>query len=146
MIKLYRHVERGIRHDILREQLAGYGGEIVSTLRRQWTWSHFKRLTYIDDAPILYAGQKHETVEMLDLKSSGIRVASYWTEVLPRKELERKLHEAVRLARARLGESAASAGGAGEVHPPWASVHAASVVGATAVGGVSGGDLRGAVA
>jgi hypothetical protein len=30
-------------------------------------------------------------------------VASYWTDLLPKKELERKLHEAVRLARARLG-------------------------------------------
>jgi hypothetical protein len=29
-------------------------------------------------------------------------VASYWTEALPKQELERKLHEAVRLARARL--------------------------------------------
>ena len=31
-----------------------------------------------------------------------VHVASYWTDALPRKELERKLHEAVRLARARL--------------------------------------------
>jgi hypothetical protein len=29
-------------------------------------------------------------------------VATYWTDVLPKKELERKLHEAVRLARVRL--------------------------------------------
>ncbi|MGO9200831.1 MAG: PDDEXK nuclease domain-containing protein [Limisphaerales bacterium] len=58
-----------------------------------------------EEAPIgliLCAGKKHETVELLDLEKSGIRVSSYWTEVLPKAELERKLHEAVRLARARL--------------------------------------------
>jgi predicted nuclease of restriction endonuclease-like (RecB) superfamily len=53
---------------------------------------------------ILCAGKKHETVELLDLEKSGIKVSSYWTEVLPKAELERKLHQAVRLARARLGE------------------------------------------
>ena len=59
-----------------------------------------------EDKPIgliLCAGKRYETVELLDLEQSGIRVSSYWAEALPRKELERKLHEAVRLARARLG-------------------------------------------
>lgn len=51
---------------------------------------------------ILCAGKRQETIELLDLEQSGIRVSSYWTEVLPRKQLERKLHDAVRLARARL--------------------------------------------
>ena len=51
---------------------------------------------------ILCAGKLHETIELLDLEQSGIQVSSYWTEILPKKELERKLHEAVRLARARL--------------------------------------------
>jgi len=51
---------------------------------------------------ILCAGKLQETIELLDLEQSGIRVSSYWTEILPKKELERKLHEAVRLARMRL--------------------------------------------
>jgi len=51
---------------------------------------------------ILCAGKKSERIELLDLERSGIRVASYWTEILPKKELERKLHQAVLLARARL--------------------------------------------
>jgi len=51
---------------------------------------------------ILCAGKRHETVELLGMEQSGIRVSSYWTDALPKKELERKLHEAVRLARARL--------------------------------------------
>ncbi|MFH1136159.1 MAG: PDDEXK nuclease domain-containing protein [Pseudomonadota bacterium] len=58
-----------------------------------------------EDAPIgliLCAGKKEETVRLLDMEGSGIRVASYWTESLPKAELERKLHEAVVLARRRL--------------------------------------------
>lgn len=51
---------------------------------------------------ILCAGKNEQHVELLELEKSGIHVASYWTKVLPKKELERKLHEAVRLARARL--------------------------------------------
>ena len=60
-----------------------------------------------EDAPIgliLCAGKKEETVRLLDMKGSGIRVASYWTEALPKSELERKLHEAVILARQRLAQ------------------------------------------
>ncbi|MFY9822459.1 MAG: PDDEXK nuclease domain-containing protein [Thermoanaerobaculia bacterium] len=51
---------------------------------------------------ILCAGKSEEHVELLELARSGIHVASYWTKVLPKKQLERKLHEAVRLARTRL--------------------------------------------
>jgi predicted nuclease of restriction endonuclease-like (RecB) superfamily len=51
---------------------------------------------------ILCAGKSEEHIALLELQKSGIHVASYWTDVLPKKELERKLHEAVRLARMRL--------------------------------------------
>jgi predicted nuclease of restriction endonuclease-like (RecB) superfamily len=51
---------------------------------------------------ILCAGKKDQHVELLELEKRGIHVASYWTKVLPKKELEKKLHDAVRLARARL--------------------------------------------
>ncbi len=52
---------------------------------------------------ILCAGKRRETIELLDLEKSGIKVSSYWTEALPKAELERKLHEAVKLARAMVG-------------------------------------------
>ncbi len=51
---------------------------------------------------ILCAGKTQQHAELLELERSGIHVASYWTKVLPRKLLERKLHDAVRLARAQL--------------------------------------------
>jgi predicted nuclease of restriction endonuclease-like (RecB) superfamily len=58
-----------------------------------------------DEPPIgliLCAGKNKQHVELLEPGKSGIHVASYWTEALPKQQLEQKLHEAVRLARARL--------------------------------------------
>jgi len=57
-----------------------------------------------EDVPIgliLCAGKKHETVELLELEKSSIRVAEYLTELPPRKVLEEKLHKAVKHARHR---------------------------------------------
>ena len=51
---------------------------------------------------ILCAGKNEEHIELLELAKSGIHVATFWTKLLPKRVLERKLHEAVRLARARL--------------------------------------------
>lgn len=51
---------------------------------------------------ILCAGKSAEHVELLELEQSGIRVAEYLTELPPREVLERKLHEAIILARQRL--------------------------------------------
>ena len=39
---------------------------------------------------ILCAGKKHETIELLDLEKSGIKVSSYWTEALPKEQLEKE--------------------------------------------------------
>ena len=36
------------------------------------------------------------------LVKDGIRVSAYWTEVLPKERLQKKLHEAVALARAQI--------------------------------------------
>ena len=44
---------------------------------------------------VLCAGKKRETVELLALEDSGIRVAEYMTELPPRKVLEQKLHTAI---------------------------------------------------
>jgi len=51
---------------------------------------------------ILCAGKSSEHVELLRLAASGIRVAEYLTELPPRELLERKLHDAIRAARATL--------------------------------------------
>jgi predicted nuclease of restriction endonuclease-like (RecB) superfamily len=51
---------------------------------------------------ILCTDKSEEQVELLQLDRSGIRVASYLTDLPPRPLLQKKLHEAVLLARARL--------------------------------------------
>jgi len=51
---------------------------------------------------ILCAGKSDEQIELLQLSKSGIRVAAYLTELPSRDLLRKKLHEAVRTARARL--------------------------------------------
>lgn len=54
---------------------------------------------------ILCAGKDDETIRLLDLERGDIRVASYWTKLLPRAALAKKLHQAVRHARARLAHN-----------------------------------------
>jgi predicted nuclease of restriction endonuclease-like (RecB) superfamily len=54
---------------------------------------------------ILCAGKSDERVELLELEKTEIRVAQYLTELPPREILQKRLHEAIVLARARLGNS-----------------------------------------
>lgn len=57
-----------------------------------------------EDPPIgliLCSGKKHETVELLELEQSGIRVAEYLTELPSRKALEQQLHKAIAQAQQR---------------------------------------------
>lgn len=51
---------------------------------------------------ILCAGKSDERVELLELSKSGIRLAEYMMELLPKKILEKKFHEAILNARLRL--------------------------------------------
>ncbi len=53
---------------------------------------------------ILCADKSDEHVTLLRLSDSGIRVASYLTELPPRELLEQKLHQAIRIARQRLAQ------------------------------------------
>ena len=72
------------------------------TLMNQLSYSHFELLIGLDD-----------DLKRRFYERSGIKVSSYWTEALPKAELERKLHEAVILARARLEGRMSEQGPAG---------------------------------
>ena len=50
---------------------------------------------------ILCAESSREQVELLEMNKDGIMVAEYWTELPPKKELEKKLHTALIEARER---------------------------------------------
>jgi predicted nuclease of restriction endonuclease-like (RecB) superfamily len=51
---------------------------------------------------ILCAEASREQVELLQMHQDGITVAEYWTELPPKAELERQLHQALHEARERL--------------------------------------------
>jgi predicted nuclease of restriction endonuclease-like (RecB) superfamily len=51
---------------------------------------------------ILCAGKKQEQIELLELGKSGIHVAEYLTDSLPKEVLQEKLHKAIANARKRL--------------------------------------------
>jgi len=55
---------------------------------------------------ILCAEKSDERIEVFELAGRGIQVSEYLTELPPKKILEQKLHNAVRLAQARLANSA----------------------------------------
>lgn len=66
-----------------------------------------------EEAPlgmILCAGKSDEHIELMELAASGIHVATYWTDVLPKKQLEQKLRQAVRRARQRFALNEAKTG------------------------------------
>jgi predicted nuclease of restriction endonuclease-like (RecB) superfamily len=66
---------------------------------------------------ILCAGRREETIRLLKPDQTDIRVASYIDQLLPQKQLERKLHEAVRLARERLATKEPKTTGRAEARP-----------------------------
>jgi len=51
---------------------------------------------------ILCAETSREQIELLEMHKDGIMVAEYWTELPPKKELEKRLHEALIQAREML--------------------------------------------
>jgi len=80
---------------------AGDKGQMELYLR----WLEKHELEPGEESPlglILCADKSDEQVELLQLDQSGIRVATYLTELPPRDLLHKKLHDAMTLARARL--------------------------------------------
>jgi predicted nuclease of restriction endonuclease-like (RecB) superfamily len=74
-----------------------------TTLYLRWLDRHERQPG--EEAPIgliLCAGKADERIELLELESSGIRVAQYLTELPPKEILERRFHEAIVAARKRL--------------------------------------------
>jgi predicted nuclease of restriction endonuclease-like (RecB) superfamily len=55
---------------------------------------------------ILCAGKSEEQIELLELGKSGIRIAAYMTDLLPKEILQKKFHESIRRARLRLSAKA----------------------------------------
>jgi predicted nuclease of restriction endonuclease-like (RecB) superfamily len=74
-------------------------------------WLERHEMPPSEEAPlglILCTDKSAEQIELLKLDKSGIRVASYLTELPPRPLLQKKLHEALLLATSRLEKPAAA--------------------------------------
>jgi len=97
---------RGLRRLVAIELKMGnfrpaYKGQMELYLR----WLQKYEMKTGEDLPvglILCAGKKRETVELLELEKSGIRVAEYLTELPPKNVLEARLHKAIQIARERI--------------------------------------------
>lgn len=77
--------------------------DIVATLARQLSWSHF--LVLIPLGLILYAESSREQVELLEMHKDGIMVAEYWMELPPKHELEQKIHSLLLEAKERIARN-----------------------------------------
>ena len=95
---LYWRVGQRIHAEILQNELAAYGVQIVSALSRQLSWSHFLEVIYQKD-PL----KRDFYAEMCRIKRWSVRDLRERMTVLPAPEvLHRKLHEAIETARARI--------------------------------------------
>lgn len=102
----HRRLRRLVAIDLKLEPFrAADKGQMELYLR--WLQEHE---THPDEEPpiglILCAGKSEEQVRLLRLDAAGIRVAEYLTELPPRELLQRKLHDAVWLAREQLARHA----------------------------------------
>jgi predicted nuclease of restriction endonuclease-like (RecB) superfamily len=99
----HRRLRRLVVIDLKLERFApGDVGQMEFYMR--WLKKHEMRPG--EDEPlglILCAEKSDERIELFELAKRGIRVGEYLTELPPKKELAQRLHNAVQLARARLG-------------------------------------------
>ena len=99
---LYWHVGRRVREDILKQKRAEYGGQIVSALGRQLELEFGRGFS---EKSLRHMIRFADAFPDFKIVSALLRQLS-WTHFVSLiyldDQLERKLHEAVRLARARL--------------------------------------------
>lgn len=102
LLFFHRRLRRLVAIDLkLGKFTAADKGQMELYLR--WLEKHEMQPT--EESPIgliLCAAKSEEQIELLQLEKSGIRVATYLTELPPRRLLKQKLHSAIVAARARL--------------------------------------------
>ena len=105
LLFFHRSLNRLIAIDLkLGNFRAEYKGQMELYLR--WLAQHEQQSG--EDSPlgiILCAGKKEEQIELLELGHSGIHVAEYLTALPPRKLLQQKLHDAIKVSQVRLEEN-----------------------------------------
>lgn len=98
----HRHLRRLVAIELKLEKFKpDYKGQMELYLK--WLDKYDKKKG--EEQPIgliLCAGKSDEQIELLELGKSGIRVAEYLTELLPKEVLQKKFHEAIQRARLQL--------------------------------------------
>ena len=101
-LRIRRHITRLTTEELkLEEFQAAHKGQMELYLR--WLNKHERQSG--EESPIgliLCEKAGDETVELLELDASSIRVASYLTQLPPKDVLQRRLHTVAELARNRL--------------------------------------------
>jgi hypothetical protein len=92
MVLLYWSIGERIKRELIGEGRAAYGEQIVSALSRQLAAEYGRGFS----RPNLFNMIKFAEV------FPDRKIVEYLTELPPRELLEKKLHEAIRLARERL--------------------------------------------
>ncbi len=109
----HRKLRRLVAVELKLERFkAGDKGQMELYLR----WLEKHEMERGEGAPIgliLCADKGDERVELLQLDKSGIRVASYLTDLPPKRLLQKKLHQTMIAARARLETEQSSETGSG---------------------------------
>jgi predicted nuclease of restriction endonuclease-like (RecB) superfamily len=98
----HRRLHRLIAVDL---KIGGFAAADKGQMELYLRWLEKHEMQAGEESPlglILCADKTDEQIELLQLDRSGIRVASYLTELPPRPLLQRKLHDAMRLAQSRL--------------------------------------------
>lgn len=94
---------RGLRRLIAIElKLGAFQAADKGQMELYLRWLEKYEMSAHEEPPlglILCEDKGTEQIELLQLHKSGIRVSSYLTELLPKKALQKKLRDAVRLAR-----------------------------------------------
>jgi hypothetical protein len=94
---------RGMRRLIAIElKLASFQPEHAGQMEWYLKWLEKYEKRPSEEKPlgiIICADKDQEDVELMELGNNGIHVAQYLTELPPRKILEKKLHEAIEVAR-----------------------------------------------
>ena len=101
---LYWKIGQRINQDILLNQRATYGKQIVVSLARQLEAAYGSSLAEKNLRRMMQFADvfPDEQIELLQLDKAGIKIAEYLTELPDKKLLQQKLHQAIEISKKQI--------------------------------------------
>ena len=93
---MYWHIGERINREVLDNQRAEYGKQIVASVARQL------REEFGSKGFLLCTEGSEEQIELLQLDKAGIKMAKYLTELPPRHVLMQQIQKSLEVAKARI--------------------------------------------